>query len=702
MVGRRNLDRLILTGIIGLAVWTIIVGRLFAVQVVASKEWESKAQEQHRKVESIKSLRGVIYGRDGEAMAKNSVALDFWTTKRSIQNIERVDSIFADVLGFDRGYIKRRVSNSKGNWLYLARHVDLSNGQTLKQLEADSVFSIPIYDRIYPYGQTAGQILGFVDIDGKGMEGIELFYNSYLEGENGERFVIADAAGRPYRVYQLGGKPSIPGASVHLTIDPDLQQIVESELAAGVESFGADNGMAVFLKPSTGEILAMACYPDYDPNNPGGSDAYSRKIRQITDIYEPGSTFKAITFSALIENKAFSLEETVDCEQGKWVFYRDTIHDAESHGLITARQVLQHSSNIGTIKLAQRLSPEILYSNARSFGFGSPTGVDLPGEVVGMLHRPELWSRMTTAAFPMGHEVAVTAMQMAAAYAAIANRGVLMQPYLVKSVIDPSGRTIRERTPTKVRRVLDEENAELLCTLLQEVVDSGTGVKAQIEGLSVAGKTGTSHKVKETVRGYDDNKYISSFVGFAPVESPQIVGVVVIDNPSKGPHWGGWTGAPVWKNIVNKAFAMGIISPEIEVKAPIIPESNFVVVPDVRRMSASQAIEILNFRGLKPDTAGGGYVIGQSPLPGRMVAPLSEVKLVLKPAETKGGGQVEIPDVIGMPLRDAILEMAQANVKFRIVGSGTVIQQDPKPGNLIDRNDLCLLKCEIEKSLSAR
>ncbi|MCK5832562.1 PASTA domain-containing protein [bacterium] len=699
MVGRRNLNRVIITGILGAIVWVVIVGRLFAVQVISSNEWDKKAREQHRKVEKIQALRGVIYGHDNEALAKNSIAFDFWTTKTSVCNVQRVDSMFSDVLGFEPGYTENRIKNSKGNWLYIARHVDLAKAQKLKALEEDSVFSIPIYDRVYPYGQTAGQILGFINVDSKGMEGIELYYDSYLEGQDGERVVISDAAGRPYRVYQLGGKPTIPGADVYLTIDPNLQQIVETELAEGVESFGAENGMAVFLKPSTGEILAMACYPDYDPNQPGESDIYSRKIRQITDIYEPGSTFKIVTFSALLENDAFAVDETVDCEDGSWYYCNDTIHDADNHGKITAREVLVHSSNIGTIKLSFKLSPQILYTYARAFGFGSPTGVDLPGEVVGILHRPETWSRMTPAAFPMGHEVAVTAIQMATAYAAIANRGIMMQPYLVESVQDPSGRIIRQKTPTEIRRVMDEDNAEILCKLLQEVVDSGTGVRAAIEGMTVAGKTGTAQKVKENGRGYWDDKFISSFVGFAPVESPQIVGVIIIDNPSKGLYWGGWTGAPVWKNIVTKAFATGIVSPVVENNHRQVNKSDFVIVPDVRRMSASQAIDILEFRNLQPDTFGIGFVIGQSPLPGRLVPPSSRVSLMLKSNESKPSNQVEIPDVIGMPLRDAVLEMAQANVNFRIVGMGVVENQDPKPGKFINRDDICLLKCAIRKSL---
>ncbi len=696
MVGRRNIDRVILIGIVGIAVWLVIVGRLFAVQVISADEYEAKARKQHLKKESILALRGEIFGSDGNHLAKNSVALDFWTTKRSVQNIDRVDSLFSEIIGFERGYIEDRIRNSKGNWLYLARHIDLSSGEALKELEKDSVFSIIVHNRIYPFGKTAGQILGFMDVDGRGREGIELFYDGSLAGQDGERTVVSDATGRPYRVYQLDAKPAIPGADVYLTIDPDLQQIVESELADGVDSCGADNGMAIFLRPSTGEILAMACYPDYDPNDPGESDIYSRKIRQITDIYEPGSTFKIVAFSALLENNAIALEESVDCEMGSWFFCNDTIHDSESHGLMSVRDILIHSSNIGTIKLASRLPKETLYSYARAFGFGSPTGVDLPGEVVGILHRPEHWSGMTPAAFPMGQEVAVTSIQIVTAYGALANRGLLVQPFLVKKVIDPSGRIIHERKPTKVRRIMDIENAETMCQLLMETVDSGTGVRAAIPGLSAAGKTGTAQKVKDGGRGYYDDRFVSSFAGFAPVKSPQIVGVVVVDDPKRGPYWGGWTAAPIWKKIVTKAFATGVIAVANEDEQRLkIDGTEYVTVPDVRRMTASQAMEILRHRDLDPDSSGLGHVISQSPLPGQMVSPGSNVKIVLKSLDKRSGNKVEIPDVTGMTLRDAVVELAQANVKFRVVGIGVVAKQDPSPGKFINRNEICLLKCEI-------
>ncbi len=710
MVGRRNIDRIIIVGILTISVWLVLMGRLFAVQVVEFDSYRRRADNQHQKKLTIKAPRGNIYDRHGIPLAKNTTALDFWTEKDAIVDLERVDSTFSAVLGLEPGFITRRVMNSQSNWLYLVRNVEFSKAKSLKVLEADSVFSFEVHDRVYPLGSYASQIVGFVDPDGRGLEGIELYYNRQLRGVDGEVIVLSDASGRAYRLFQFGGKLPEPGKNVHLTVDSRFQQIVESVLAGCiVDSCGAESGMAVFIRPSTGEILAMACYPSFDPNDYANSEPENRKMRTITDVFEPGSIFKIVAFSALLENDQVSLDEMVDCENGRWFFCDDTIHDAKPHKKLSASGVLIHSSNIGIIKLSQRLSNDELYAYATAFGFGSPTGIDLPGEVNGILRKPHRWSGMTPAAFPMGHEVAVTTLQMAAAYCAVANGGVLVQPHLIRKITDESGRTLHEFEPVRVRRVISEECAETLCTLLQAVVDSGTGVHARIEGLAVAGKTGTAQKVRGGGGGYFNDRFMSSFVGLVPSYSPEVVGIVVVNNPTRGPYWGGWTAAPIWRKIVSKAYAMGVLDLESPRDEEHQDMKDYVLVPDVRRMRSSQAREVLEHRGLKTEEIGENnsedtssqnclLVVNQSPQAGRMVPEESTVRIVLKPANPERGNKVEIPDVMGLPLRDAAVEFAQSNVQFMTIGSGVVICQDPPAGCLIDRNDICLLTCEINKS----
>jgi len=700
MIGRKNIDRILAVGLIGAAVWLVLLGRLFMVQVLYADDYREKADYQHQKTREILAVRGSIYDCNNTLLAKNTIAYDIWTRPGMIRNIEEVDSAFSATLGFPQDSIARLLRGKKANrFVFLAREVELSKAELLFELERDSLVFDEVRDRVYPLGKTASQIVGFVDPDGRGLEGIEYGHDRELAGTKGEVIVLSDASGRDYQVFQYGGKQAIPGKNIHLTIDSRLQQIVESELAIGVtELCEATGGTALFMRPATGEILAMACYPAFDLNDYSKSEAMDRKMKAITDIYEPGSTFKIVAFSALIENNAVALSETIDCEMGSWFFCNDSIHDAEPHGNMMARSVLIHSSNIGTIKLAQRMPKDSLYAYARAFGFGNPTGVDLEGEVGGILHKPQNWSARSIGAFPMGHEVAVTSIQVAAAYGAIANRGILVQPRLVSQITDADGNIIDLSEAVQVRRVISEATAETLCTLLEGVVDSGTATKAAIQGIAIAGKTGTAQKVKENGRGYYERRFVSSFVGFAPVDNPQIVGIVVIDDPHKFPHWGGWTAAPIWRNIVSKAFATGVLSIGPKERDTLSERTlpDYVAVPDVRRMRTSQAIEVLKYRELIPDTVGEGYVITQSPQPGRMVPRNTRVILAIKPGLPVERNRVEIPDVIGMPLRDAAMEFAQSNIDFVVIGNGVVSLQDPPAGSMIEREGVCLLTCKIQ------
>ncbi len=699
MIARKNIDRIIVVGLIGVAVWAILISRLFMVQVLYAKEYRAKANSQHQKKHVIPAMRGEILDRNGIVLAKSNIAYDIWTRPGMIMNIDRVDSAFHEVMGFPQDSI-RRVLRGKGanKFVFLARDVDLPRAEMLFPLRADSLVFDEVRHRVYPLGKTAAQVIGFVDTDSKGIEGIEFSFDRSLAGSKGEVIVLSDARGKDYKIFQYGCNPAIPGKDIYLTIDSRLQELVEAELAKAVtELYNAAGGMAVFMNPSTGEILAMATYPSFDPSEYSKSKPEHRKNKAITDIYEPGSTFKIVPFAGLLENNAISLAETVDCENGRWMFCGDSIRDAEPHGKLSARRVFIHSSNIGTIKLAQRLGQDSLYAYARAFGFGNPTNIELKGEVGGILHKPHNWTPRTMGSVPMGHEVAVTALQMTAAAGAVANKGILVQPRLVSRIKDTEKGEEEQSETVVVRRVFSEAAAETLISMMTSVVDSGTGVRARIDGIRAAGKTGTAQKVKENGRGYHQNRYVSSFVGFAPVDNPQIVGVVVIDDPGKFPHWGGWTAAPTWKSIVGKAFATGIISVGPR-QRETIAENNLddrVIVPDVRRMRTGQASEVLRFRDLQVDTVGEGYVVNQSPQPGVMVPRHTKVNLASKPNLPIERGKVEIPNVKGMTLREAAMLFAESNIEFVVIGNGIVKSQNPPAGELIDREGVCLLTCEM-------
>lgn len=699
MIGKKNIDRLIVLSLVGISLWLIVLGKLFLIQVVMADDFKAKAERQQQRRLEIPAQRGRILDRNGNVLAKNSTAITFWVEKNRITNLQKIDSVFCVNLNLEKGTICKKILNSENNWMYLMRNVELSSGQKIVEAQLKGVYYQEVYDRVYPMESTASQILGYVDIDGNGLEGIELKYDKRLAGQTGESIVLTDARGRIYPTVQFGGKPPVAGQDLRLTIDMEFQKLVERELSVGIaESCKADNGMAVFLNPSTGEVLAMACYPAFDPNNPADFDAMQRKMRVVTDVFEPGSMFKLVPFAGLLEKDLLDFSDSIFCENGNWFFCDDTIHDAEPHGYLSVPNVLIHSSNIGTIKLSQNLSNEDLFCFGRAFGFGNLTGIDLPGEVKGTLKKPCDWSGMTPAALPMGHEVAVTSIQVASAYGALANHGVLMQPHLVMSAINEHGKVIQKFKPTRLRKVINPGTVDSLAMLMQAVVDSGTGVRAAISGVNVGGKTGTAQKVKENGGGYYDDVFISSFVGFAPVENPQIVGVIVVDNPGKFPHWGGWTAAPIWGRIVNQAIAKGIINIESQSDSNSNSKKvDFVSVPDVRRMTGSQAYEVMDHRDLVPKLSGEGIVVSQSPQAGRLVLPGTEVNLALKEVNYKKGIAIEVPDVTGLTLRKAIIEFAEANVPFAVVGSGIVVEQDPPPGELIDRNEICLLNCKISK-----
>ncbi len=671
------------------------------VQVLYADDYRTQADYQHQKKHIIPAIRGEIFDRNGVALARNTVAYDIWTRPEKIVDVEKVDSAFSAVLGFPEDSIENLLEGKTPHkFVFLARDVELSRAEQLLPLEKDSVIFDEVRDRVYPLGRTASQVIGFVDPDGRGLEGTEFSFDRELAGTKGEVIVLSDAMGRDYKIFQYGCNPAIPGKDIYLTIDSRFQELVESELTKGVTDLcEAAGGMAVFMRPSTGEILAMASYPGFDPTDYSQSNQSQRKLKPITDIYEPGSTFKIVPFAALLENNKIALSETVDCENGNWYFCGDTIHDAEPHGDLMARSVLIHSSNIGTIKLSHRIERDSLYAYARSFGFGNPTGIEIKGEVGGILHKTHNWTPRTLGSFPIGHEVAVTSMQIASAYSAIANRGVLVQPRLVSRIRDSEGRIEDQSGTVVIRRVVSEATADSLIMLLEAVVDSGTATKAAIEGIRVAGKTGTAQKVKDEGRGYYQKRFVSSFVGFAPVDNPQIVGVVIIDDPGKFPHWGGWTAAPIWKNIVSKAFSSGIINGGPRARDTLVEngfDNDRVVVPDLRRMRTSQASEVLHYRDLIADTIGNGYVLTQSPQPGVLVPRHSKVTIASKPALPVERGRIEIPEVSGLPLRDAAMKLAESNIEFVVIGNGVVKSQSPPAGEMLDREGVCLLTCEMD------
>ncbi len=461
-----------------------------------------------------------------------------------------------------------------------------------RDLRAKAIFTDPVDDqqRVYPNQSLAAHVLGFVGLDDRevggsrvietsGKEGIEFALNAKLSGVRGWRVTEKDRRGRELVALRDQDVEPRDGFNVVLTIDSVIQHILESALADGMEQHTPISISGIVVRPRTGEILAMATLPNFDPNSPGSAPPDARRNRVIADVVEPGSTFKIVVISGALNDRAVTLNDAFDCEHGHFAFGGRVLHDHESYGVMSVQDIITKSSNIGAAKIGMRLGENRLYDYIREYGFGVPTGIPLPGEVGGILHPTKQWTKVSIAQIPMGHGVAVTRLQMIMAMCAIANRGVLMRPVLVDRLEDRNGNIVAKYYPQRVRQVLTEPAAKLMVAALKTVVSpEGTAPKAALEQYSVAGKTGTAQKAG--VGGYLPGKYISSFMGFFPADDPELCISIVMDEPKKG-YYGGQIAAPVFKQIAERAANYVNIRPDREDNKPE-PTTSIATAPERR------------------------------------------------------------------------------------------------------------------------
>jgi cell division protein FtsI (penicillin-binding protein 3) len=434
----------------------------------------------------------------------------------------------------------------KKSFIWLARKISPEQSAAIKKLNLKGINFIKESKRCYPNSYLASQIIGFAGLDNVGLEGLELYYNSYLKGESGWALFLRDA--RQKRL-SLGEKviSARDGYDLVLTIDEIIQYIAERELDKAYKTHHAKGATIIVMDPHTGAILALASRPSFDLNNPVRANKDEIRDRAICDLFEPGSVFKIVTASAALEEKKVTEEDKFFCENGAYKVGPHILHDHRPHGTLTFREVIEQSSNIGTVKVAQMLGPDMLYRYIKLYGFGSKSGIDLPGEIPGMIREPRLWSKISIAAVPIGQEVGATALQLVAAISVIANGGQLMKPYLVHQIQDKHAEVIKKFSPTLVHKVISLDTALRLKKILTGVVEEGTGKLAKIEGFSAAGKTGTAQKL-ELNGTYSHDKFVASFIGFAPAEDPLVAIVVMVDEPHPA-YFGGVVAAPVFKNV---------------------------------------------------------------------------------------------------------------------------------------------------------
>jgi cell division protein FtsI (penicillin-binding protein 3) len=527
--------------------------RLFTLQVLEHDELGRKAIRQHERSIVLEGERGTIYDRRGRILATNLEVPSIYAVPSLVREYDQAGLELARVLDIDRASIKRRLREDR-NFVWVARKVSPDRAKAISELGIDGVGFVMESQRFYPKRYLMGHLLGFAGIDNQGLEGVELAYDSSLRGEKKWLWVDRDALGET--IFPAGLNDVFPsrGKDITLTIDEVVQYIAERELDRAVQKFSATSGSIIVMDPKTGEILAMAVWPEFNPNLYTGQNPSEWRNRAITDPYEPGSTFKIVTAAAALEEKLVSPEERINCEEGSFEIDRQVFHDPEKEGLLSFSEVIQRSSNIGTIKIGMRLGPERLYRYAGAFGFGEKTGIDLLGEAAGILRPPQSWSKRSLASISIGQEVAVTPIQLITAVSAIANGGLLLRPYLVSKVTEHDGTIVRTIAPEILRRVIHQETAQQLTRILEGVVQKGgTGEKAALTGYTVAGKTGTAQKVDPKTKAYSPNRFVSSFVGFVPAEDPEIAVLVVVDEP-QGVSWGGSVAAPVFKSVAEQTL----------------------------------------------------------------------------------------------------------------------------------------------------
>ncbi len=553
-----------LTTVIALGVcWMLLIAaRFYQLQVVRYDHYAGKAERQQQRVITLDPPRGTIYDAQGRELAVSVPVDSAYAVPPQVEDPTATARAIARIVPeVDEAKLARQLASDR-EFVWVVRKLDSPVADALRELDLPGIAFLPESKRYYPMRDLAAQVLGYVGTDNHGLAGLELIYDAVITGKPGVRTVLRDARRGTVVSPALAFADPEPGQDLHLTIDAAVQHIVERELAKAVQARGAKRGSAVFLDPATGGVLAMASYPGFDPNEFSEFPKSHWRNRAITDVYEPGSTFKIITAAAALDSGLVRAEDIFDCEMGGITLTGIRIRDHKPFGRLTFAQVLEKSSNVGVIKTALLVGDDRLYKTIRAFGFGRPTGIDLPGESGGILHPVESWRPISKAYVSFGQGISVTPLQLAAAVAAVANDGTLLQPHVVAASGDGDKLRRKHPTPPVVGQPITSASARELKRLLEGVVVAGTGKGAAVAGYSVGGKTGTAQS--PVPGGYLRNGYLPSFVGFAPVERPVMVGLVAVAEPKGFAYHGGQVAAPIFGAIARQVLLYKGIRPERE------------------------------------------------------------------------------------------------------------------------------------------
>jgi cell division protein FtsI (penicillin-binding protein 3) len=524
------------------------------------------------------------------------------------------------------------------------------------------------YSRIYPYGSLASHVLGFTDRNLDGVSGIESQFNKYLTGQDGIKFIENDVQGRLVTFNPENSREPQSGNNIELTINKNYQLILEEELNKGLKKFKGESAVGIIMDPNTGEIMAWANQPDFDPSNYNLYSDQLRRNRAITDTYEPGSTIKPLIMSILLEENLTQEREIINTENGKYKIRGAIIRDTHQFDKLTSSGIISHSSNVGMAKLSDRIDEDTFYRYLRDYGFGNLTSIDLPGETNGMLKKPKNYSSVSKKFISFGYEIGVTPLQLITAYCALVNGGDLLQPFVVKSIVNNKGQIIESFKRNKIRSVISEKTSKRVTEMMKEVVEEGSGIEAKLSNVQVAGKTGTSQRLINNE--YSSSSYNSSFVGFFPAENPKYISLIVVKAPKIG-KYGGKVAAPIFHEVASRI---------VDSDKTIINDDNYNSISKTAKYAYNEIEENRIF--ITSDLAN------------------EDSEITVERKVKYNGDLSSMPNLTNYTKRDAIKIMNDLGIKYQIVGSGTVVSQSIKAGTRLDGKTVCNLNCSTKKTNS--
>jgi len=700
-VKRTRMERIRLGLMLAIVVlfFLVAVARLAQFQIVDAAHYSELVEQQSSGKISIPGARGMIYDRYGRVVAKNVTSQSLYAHPQSKTELSKVTSYLEKLFGLRKGEAADRFNLAANRFHWVKRHLDDKLAEQITREAPRGLYLRTETIRQYPFGLVGRQVLGYTNIDNQGLSGFEYAYDSTLSGANGWADIRRDGLGKVYKVREQALVKPIPGRSVVLTLDVELQELVEEELAAAVVKYGAQLGMAVFIDCNSGEILAMA---HYDPKEK--EPEHPTKLYALSDQFEPGSVFKPFTAAALLDRGVINFKDSVYCEQGLWHIGKRTLEDDKKHGWLNFRGIIELSSNIGLGKCAQWVEGPALIDTYRKFGFGSRTGLNFPGENKGSVRPPQVWSQYNTAALAMGHSVATNSLQMANAMAAIANGGQLLEPRLILGYVDESGSVRRPADPKVIGNPLKKTSADTLRAFLRGVVENGTGKAINSEFIAIAGKTGTAELPDLENGGYYKDRFMASFCGFFPADAPVIAGIVALKDP-RPITYGGLTSGVAFRQIAERySISNRKLSAATERFCDKRPEplQMTVVIPDFVGRDLVQARMLAKKRGVRLDASSeAGVVVWQYPAPDRRVFTDDEVTVAVVPP---GGSLPTMIDLKGATIRRASAFLDFAGATYTIEGSGRVAEQSVPPGEMISDSLVCRLICQptpVEDSVSS-